>query len=312
MSNAQRVSASISDPNLRWTGPSVTAAQVLIPVTAGLSGAYVRVHAPNPQAPGSSVSHWSTAVTPNESMEPAYTGGNHDMSLALYLMEDIGWSLDPKCPPELTTFNDTDTLTVSQTATTWHVQVELSNVGVFDAVNVTAVMTPIDGWLTIPDPNCAYGTVLAGGSSLGLDDFTLDITGWASGPFQVDLAIAWEDICGNPYDKIVTVDLEPDPAPTAIGGGRYAYGLEPNVPNPFNPATTIRYQIGAAGAVTLRVYDVTGRLVRTLVDGQRVPGAYEARWDGRDERGRGVASGVYFYRLHAGDFTRTRRMVLLK
>ena len=64
--------------------------------------------------------------------------------------------------------------------------------------------------------------------------------------------------------------------------------------------------------MTLRVYDVAGHLVRTLVDAQRSPGTYEARWDGRDERGRGVASGVYFYRLRAGDFSQTRRMVLLK
>jgi len=311
MSNAQRISASISDPNLRWTGASVTAAHPTIPVTAGLSGSFVRVHAPNPQQPGSSVSHWSTAVTPNESMEPGYTGPNHNLSLALNLLEDIGWALDSKCTPELTTINNTDTLSVNQTPTTWEVKVELRNVGVFDANNVTATMTPIDGWLSIPDADCIYGGLGAGAESFGVDSYTLNISGWPGGPFQVDLAVAWEDICGDPYDKIVTVDLQPQ-APTAVGGGRLAYGLDANVPNPFNPSTTIRYAVGGTGAVTLRVYDVAGHLVRTLVDAQRSPGTYEARWDGRDERGRGVASGVYFYRLRAGDFSQTRRMVLLK
>jgi hypothetical protein len=311
MSNSQRVSASTSDPNLRWTGASATAEQPNIPVTAGLSGAFVRVHAPNPQQPGSSVSHWSSAVTPDESMEPAYAGPNHNMSLALNLMEDIGWTLDSKCPPELTTIDDTDTLSVNQTASTWQVKVELHNAGVFDATNVTAIMTPIDGWLSIPDANCAYGALNAGAASFGVDSYTLDISGWPGGPFQVELDVAWEDDCGNPHNQTVTVGLQPE-GPTTVGGSRFAYELDANVPNPFNPSTTIRYQIGGTDEVTLRVYDVAGHLVRTLVDARRSPGTYAARWDGRDEHGRGVASGVYFYQLRAGDFSRTRRMVLLK
>jgi flagellar hook assembly protein FlgD len=64
--------------------------------------------------------------------------------------------------------------------------------------------------------------------------------------------------------------------------------------------------------VTLRVYDVSGRLVRTLVDGRQPEGVATATWDGRNDGGGRVASGVYFYRLEAGDTRATRRMVLLK
>lgn len=111
--------------------------------------------------------------------------------------------------------------------------------------------------------------------------------------------------------------------PSVTGGDTpvaWTGALMQNYPNPFNPATTIRFEVpgsvgrGAAGAVpvTLAVYDVRGRLVRTLVADRRAPGRYEAAWDGRNDGGRRVSSGIYFYRLAAGDFTRTRKMVLLR
>ncbi|MGE5188758.1 MAG: FG-GAP-like repeat-containing protein, partial [Gemmatimonadota bacterium] len=85
-----------------------------------------------------------------------------------------------------------------------------------------------------------------------------------------------------------------------------------NAPNPFNPATTIRFSLARAGHLRLRVFDPAGRLVATLIDGQRPAGAQRALWDGRDARGHRVASGVYFYQLTAPGFVRTRSMVLLK
>ncbi len=92
--------------------------------------------------------------------------------------------------------------------------------------------------------------------------------------------------------------------------------LHPPVPNPFNPTTTIRYEVpGAAGeseAVSLAVFDVAGRRVRTLVAGARRSGVHVARWNGRDDTGRRVASGVYFARLRVAGQTRSQRMVLLK
>jgi len=85
-----------------------------------------------------------------------------------------------------------------------------------------------------------------------------------------------------------------------------------NHPNPFNPRTVIRYDLAEPARVILRVYDVRGALVRTLEDRDRPAGRYEVGWDGLNDRGERVASGVYFYRIVAGPFRATRKMVLLK
>ncbi|UCE17084.1 MAG: T9SS type A sorting domain-containing protein, partial [Gemmatimonadota bacterium] len=93
------------------------------------------------------------------------------------------------------------------------------------------------------------------------------------------------------------------------------YVLEQNYPNPFNPTTDVRYQIADRGSpvhTTLKVFNMLGQEVRVLVDKVQEPGYYTATWDGCDEQGIEVASGVYFYRLQSGDFTANRRMVLLK
>jgi hypothetical protein len=94
---------------------------------------------------------------------------------------------------------------------------------------------------------------------------------------------------------------------------RHVYALENARPNPFNPRTTIGYSLAKEQRVFLRVYDLSGRLVRTLVNGELVSaGSHQAIWDGVDAGGHRVASGVYFYRLDAGDFEETKRMTLVK
>ena len=88
--------------------------------------------------------------------------------------------------------------------------------------------------------------------------------------------------------------------------------LRQNVPNPFNPVTEISFTIPESGHVRLRVYNVAGQLVRTLVDGRLTADRYDVKWDGTNNGGRKVASGVYFYRIEAGKYNRTRKMVLLR
>lgn len=90
-----------------------------------------------------------------------------------------------------------------------------------------------------------------------------------------------------------------------------------NYPNPFNPETWFPYRLGAAADVTLRIYSVGGELIRTLTlenqeAGLHVSKSRAVHWDGRNERGEPVASGLYFYTFTAGDFTSTRRMLLRK
>ncbi len=85
-----------------------------------------------------------------------------------------------------------------------------------------------------------------------------------------------------------------------------------NTPNPFNPLTTIRFQVPAVGRATLRVYSVRGALVRTLVDEPLPEGSYRVEWNGRDDRGAALASGVYVYELRQGSRRLSHKMSLLK
>ncbi len=90
------------------------------------------------------------------------------------------------------------------------------------------------------------------------------------------------------------------------------FALEQNTPNPFNPVTTIAFELPSSGEVELAVYSASGRRVATLVDGDVVAGMHAVTWRGRDEAGRRVASGVYFFRLTRGGESITRKAVLLK
>ncbi len=94
-----------------------------------------------------------------------------------------------------------------------------------------------------------------------------------------------------------------------------AFSLSQNYPNPFNPSTTIRFDVPEGHAsvpVDISIYDLRGRLIRTLVDEEKPPGTYQVHWNGRDDMGTKVPSGVYLYRITAGDFISTRKMVMMK
>ena len=92
-----------------------------------------------------------------------------------------------------------------------------------------------------------------------------------------------------------------------------ANSLSQNYPNPFNPETTIPYALSSDAIVSLTIYNIAGQIVRNLVDGEALAaGQYQAVWDGRSESGASVASGMYFYLLHAGDYVAKRKMVLLR
>jgi len=91
-----------------------------------------------------------------------------------------------------------------------------------------------------------------------------------------------------------------------------AYALAQNFPNPFNPSTTIRFDMKEKGLVTVKIYDVAGRLVRTLVNEVKDAGAYSAVWNGRNNGGAAVASGIYFYKMETAGFSATKKLVLLR
>ncbi|NIT58939.1 MAG: T9SS type A sorting domain-containing protein, partial [Aliifodinibius sp.] len=90
------------------------------------------------------------------------------------------------------------------------------------------------------------------------------------------------------------------------------YALDQNYPNPFNPTTTIAYQLPTISDVELTIYNVLGQKVRTLVDKRQTAGFYQIQWDGRNQFGEKVSSGIYIYKLKAADFVQSRKLILLK
>ena len=98
------------------------------------------------------------------------------------------------------------------------------------------------------------------------------------------------------------------------GGAEHpnAFRLAQNYPNPFNPVTTIEYNLPKRTQVTIEIFNVLGQKVRTLVNETRSAGSYRIEWNGNDDSGDPVSTGVYLYRFRAGDFVETKKMVLLK
>jgi len=109
------------------------------------------------------------------------------------------------------------------------------------------------------------------------------------------------EFLANVVQKSEKVTLPPD-----------EYSLSQNYPNPFNPETEMSYVLPNASYVKLSIYNLLGQKVKTLVDGYQEAGYRTVLWDGKNDRGEGISSGIYFYSLKAGDFTQTRKMVLMK
>jgi hypothetical protein len=106
-------------------------------------------------------------------------------------------------------------------------------------------------------------------------------------------------------DPTTDIQLIDDTAPQT-------YSLEQNYPNPFNPTTNIKYTIPREGNVNIEVYDITGKLVNTLVNQSMNSGTYNVTWNGTNNSGQNVVSGIYIYRIQANDFVSVKKMILLK
>jgi hypothetical protein len=134
----------------------------------------------------------------------------------------------------------------------------------------------------------------------GVDGSYLDSSVKPGTTYHYELLIRTSD--GDEYrSPVATI------ATAALGVTLYQ-----NVPNPFNPVTTIRYDLPTAERVQLWIVDVSGRRVRTLVDELQTPGSRDVVWNGHDDEGSAVASGVYFSVLEAGKQRLTKKLVLLK
>ena len=148
-------------------------------------------------------------------------------------------------------------------------------------------------------------------------DWTVRWTAPAAGSGDATIYVAGNAANGNfstSGDYIYAIsetwaenNLSPAPLPVLAGAE-----LKNNYPNPFNPRTTIAFELAETKAVRLSIYSLSGRLVRTLVDGTRGQGLNEVQWDGMDSHGMATPSGTYFYRLQAGGVDQTRSMVLVR
>ena len=144
------------------------------------------------------------------------------------------------------------------------------------------------------------GGARMGTTTMPLDGTVDEIRVWHVLRSQADIQAAMN------AELFTTITAVESPAPV------FHDALGPNRPNPFNPHTEIRFELARGSRVSLRVFDVSGRLVRVLSDFEMAAGSHRVPWDGTDESGRAVASGTYLYRLDAAGFTRSRKMVLLR
>lgn len=128
-----------------------------------------------------------------------------------------------------------------------------------------------------------------------------------------DLYNSWVNNGKSAPEPMISVRAAVNVTVTDVGNiPPLIFNLEQNYPNPFNPVTTISYSVAERIHVRIAVYNVSGQRVKTLVDSMHEPSRYKAGWDGKNESGGAVSSGIYFIRYTAGEYTFTRKAVLLK
>lgn len=246
----------------------------------------VKLYAPNPYEGGSSISHFDISAFPNLLMEPAINSDlSNDVDLTLAHFTDLGW------------ISDCNTVAVAISgfhARPTHTGVELL---------ARFYSTLSDASFVIVYRADAGSENYAGIASMNAP---------ASGNFSYVDETA---LPGRSYSyKISVIDGDGEFfSPTAEAKmPNIRVELSQNTPNPFNPSTMIRFTLPASERVGLAIYSANGSLVRMLVDDVRARGTHDITWDGRDSGGNAVSSGVYFYRLTAGKFSDSRKMLLLK
>lgn len=184
----------------------------------------------------------------------------------------------------------------------WEVTVRMRNDGTGTASMVNATLVEEIDWVTPVQGTSSYGDIGPGEEKSGTA-YVLDLTGRPGDQgFNVFFNVSFKDCNDEPG----TVVLDPEarvPSRTT---------LSQNLPNPFNPATTISFTLAAPEQVKLDVFDARGRLVKSLVAGELSGGTHNVQWNGTDASGQKVSSGLYYYRLIAGEYTQTRKMTLLK
>ena len=147
------------------------------------------------------------------------------------------------------------------------------------------------------------------------DSITIDTCYWQAGTELFFCPLSYS--CDRPrYGGVQVIDYGEKSVAEETNGESSVlpetYSLGQNYPNPFNPSTSVEFSLPEGGLVSLCIYNVLGQKVRTLADGFYASGTHSVTWNGYDDGGSSVSSGVYFYRIEASSFIETRKMILLK
>lgn len=164
-------------------------------------------------------------------------------------------------------------------------------------ITVSGTSSSVGGELVNSD-----GLVVAVNNSTSSNPFTL--TAPSAGTYTVNAGYKNPSKEWGSTSAVITVTGVDE---ELIGLKPESFALYTNYPNPFNPATKIRYAIAQTAFTTLRVYSILGKEIATLVNQEKTPGVYELNFDGSD-----IPSGTYIYKLQAGDYTKTKKMLLIK
>jgi hypothetical protein len=173
------------------------------------------------------------------------------------------------------------------------------------------VLTSAESSVTVIDGTAAIPNIPAGGSRTNSDPLTFTVTQAVSDT----VATLWAEVTANggAYTGAGRVDVHIDMTGTGVDDQvPSVFSLRPGYPNPFSAGTRMQLALPGPEKVAARVYNTAGRLVKTLVDAPLPAGEHPLRWDGTDEGGRRVASGVYFVKLTAGANSAEQKVVLLK
>jgi hypothetical protein len=202
---------------------------------------------------------------------------------------------------------------VAEPGETISLVLELANDGAVDAAGVGLVASCAEDAVSFSDSTASYPDIPAGGSAANTADALVFSV---SGAPTDTVATIWAGIeaNGGGYSGSVRLDLHIDTHSSGVPGegGHAAFALRPCRPNPFSSETSLRLVLPAPERVSVRVYSLSGRLVRTLVDAPLAGGEQIVRWDGRDAAGLRAASGIYFLTAEAGPHTARTKVVLLR
>jgi hypothetical protein len=189
----------------------------------------------------------------------------------------------------------------------------------FAASDVPGGIPTVDGWhhmkvevRTINDSTTAFWCYFDGQMLLGSPIYDTGEDQMDSGQFGLYSFQQDGDGIAAYFDNIVVNDLVTSVEDNSNSIIPNEIALEQNYPNPFNPETQISYKLATGGYISLAIHDLLGREIKTLVSEEQPSGNYTVSWDGRDELGNKVPSGIYFYSLKAGKFVESKKMIMMK